>query len=163
MREGRARARLARTVAETRQKTLILILARELSSNLATPVFVVDADGTLVFYNEAAEGILGAPFEEVGELTRDQWAGMFFPESADGTALSPEQVPLTRALDERHPTHARIRITGRDGIRRTIAVTAFPLLVGGAEFAGAVAIFWEENRVADPSAPGGPAPRSPED
>jgi hypothetical protein len=87
---------------------------------------------------------------------------MFSPESPDGTPLPPEQVPLTRALEERHPAHALIWITGRDGIRRSIAVTAFPLLVGGAEFAGAVAIFWEENRTADHS-PAGPAPRGPED
>lgn len=146
---------------QTRQKTLILILARELSSNLATPVFVVDADGTLVFYNEAAEGILGAPFDEVGELTRDQWATMFAPESPDGTPLPPEQVPLARALDERHPAHARIRITGRDGIRRTIAVTAFPLLVSAAEFGGAVAIFWEEGRGGDSLAAAGPDARTP--
>src|SRR5918996_789492 len=68
---------------QTRQKTLILILARELATNMATPVFVVDAEGKLVFYNEAAEGILGEPFDEVGELTRDQWSEAFSPEWPD--------------------------------------------------------------------------------
>jgi PAS domain-containing protein len=131
-------------VAQTRHKTLILILARELATNLATPVFVVDLQGTLVFYNEAAEGILGQPFDEVGELTRDQWGEAFSPEWPDGTPIAAEQGPLSRALDQRQPTHARIRITGRDGIRRNIAVTAFPLIVGGAELAGALSIFWEE-------------------
>jgi hypothetical protein len=38
-----------------------------------------------------------------------------------------------------------MRITGRDEIGRDIAVTAFPLLVGPDEFAGAVAIFWEHS------------------
>jgi PAS domain-containing protein len=130
-------------VEETRHKTLILILARELATNLATPVFVVDADGTLVFYNDAAERILGEPFDVVGELTRDEWGAMFAPEAPDGTALSLEQLPLIRALTEHVPTHDQIRIKGRDGVRRDIAVTAIPLLVGGEEFAGAVAIFWE--------------------
>jgi PAS domain-containing protein len=146
-------------VEETRHKTLILILARELATNLATPVFVVDAEGTLVFYNEAAEGILGDPFDMVGQLTRDQWATMFSPEAADGTPLSPEEVPLARALAERAPTHAQIRITGRDQVSRDIAVTAFPLLVGGEEFAGAVAIFWEHRAtegLAGSVGPGGP-------
>jgi PAS domain-containing protein len=132
-------------VEQTRQKTLILILARELATNLATPVFVVDAQGTLVFYNDAAEGILGEPFEVVGELTRDQWATMFSPQAPDGTPLASEQLPLVRALEERFPAHAHMRITGRDEIRRDIAVTAFPLLVGPDEFAGAVAIFWESS------------------
>ena len=138
---------------QTRQKTLILILARELATNLATPVFVVDAQGTLVFYNEAAEEILGQPFDETGELTRDRWGEAFSPEWPDGTPIAPNEGPLTRALDERHPAHARIRITGRDGIRRDIAVTAFPLIVGGAEFAGAVSIFWEEAGGAETAAP----------
>lgn len=140
---------------QTRQKTLILILARELATNLATPVLVVDPQGTLVFYNEAAEGILGVPFDEAGEMRRDQWGEMFSPAWPDGTPIAPEEGPLSQALDERHPTHARIRITGRDGIPRAIAVTAFPLLVGGAELAGAVSIFWEEGRGPDafPSAP----------
>jgi PAS domain-containing protein len=143
-------------VEQTRHKTLILILARELATNLATPVFVVDAQGTLVFYNDAAEGILGEPFDVIGELTRDQWGEMFSPEWPDGTPIAPEEGPLSRALDERRPTHARIRITGRDGIRRNIAVTAFPLLVSEAEFAGAVSIFWEEHEGSD--APGSAAP-----
>jgi PAS domain-containing protein len=147
---------------ETRQKSLILILARELSSNLATPVFLVDEQGTLVYYNEAAEGILGEPFEETGELTRHQWGEMFSPEWPDGKPIAPEEGPLARALDERHPTHARIRITGRDGIRRNIAVTAFPLLGGGTEFAGAVTIFWEEGRGTDSPALAEPDARTPE-
>lgn|SRR5919106_1544477 len=128
---------------QTRHKTLILILARELATNLATPVFVVDSEGTLVFYNEAAEGILGDPFGVVGELTRDQWVAMFAPEAPDGTPLRADKLPLVRALTEHVPTHDQIRITGRDQVRRDIAVTAFPLLGGGEQFAGAVAIFWE--------------------
>jgi PAS domain-containing protein len=104
----------------------------------------VDPQGTLVFYNEAAEGILGQPFDETGELTRDQWGEAFSPEWPDGSPIAPQEGPLSRALDQRQPAHARIRITGRDGVRRSIAVTAFPLIVGGAELAGAVSIFWEE-------------------
>jgi PAS domain-containing protein len=145
-------------VEETRHKTLILILARELATNLATPVFVVDPEGTLVFYNEAAEGILGEPFGVVGELTRDQWVAMFPPEAPDGTPLSLEQLPLIRALGDHTPVHDHIRIKGRDGIVRDIAVTAFPLLVGGEEFAGAVAIFWEHSPAESPPGPAGAGP-----
>lgn len=140
---------------ETRHKTLILILARELATNLATPVFVVDPEGTLVFYNEAAEDILGDPFDMVGQLTRDQWANMFAPEAPDGTPLKPEQLPLVRALTDHVPAHAQIRITGRDQVRRDIAVTAFPLLGGGEEFAGAMAIFWERDAAESPGGPTG--------
>lgn len=128
----------------TRQKPLILILMRELASNLATPIFLVDAEGTLVFFNEAAEGVLGMSQADAGELAREEWAGMFSPEDLGGRALPPDEVPLSRALDERRPVHASLRLTGRDGVRRSIAVTAFPLLSAPEEFAGAVAIFWED-------------------
>ena len=36
------------------QRNLVLILARAFASNLATAVFLVDADGTVIYYNEAA-------------------------------------------------------------------------------------------------------------
>lgn len=41
------------------QRNLVMILARDLTSRLATPAFVVDADGTLAYFNEAAEPVLG--------------------------------------------------------------------------------------------------------
>ena len=49
-------------------KSLPLILARELASNLATPMFLLDAGGMLVFYNDAAALLLGKPFAELGEI-----------------------------------------------------------------------------------------------
>src|SRR5712692_10134047 len=50
-------------------KSLPLILARELASNLATPMFLIDAKGTLVFFNEAAELLIGRTFAELGEIS----------------------------------------------------------------------------------------------
>ena len=57
------------------QKSLPLILARELAANTATPLLVVDPVGTMVFYNEAAEKLLGQSFAHSGELPRGQMAG----------------------------------------------------------------------------------------
>jgi len=53
---------------DDQQRELILILARDLTSRLATAAFVVDADGTLAYFNEAAEPVLGASYAETGEL-----------------------------------------------------------------------------------------------
>ena len=53
---------------QRRPKNLVLILAREFASKLATPTFVNDAEGTLVYYNEPAEGVLGRSFAEAGEM-----------------------------------------------------------------------------------------------
>ena len=131
-------------MVEQRAKHLILILAREVASNLATPMLIADADGQLVFYNEAAEEVIGRPFAEVGEMPLDEWTSSFAPRSADSTPLSPEERPARIALDERRATHRQFRITSRDGIDRDVAVTAFPLFAQADEFVGIVAIFWRE-------------------
>jgi PAS domain-containing protein len=128
-----------------REHDLVMILARGLASSIATPMFLVDPDGTLVYFNEPAEGILGTSYAEAGEMALDEWGTAFVPEDAEtGEALESKGLPLTIALTERKPAHRTMRITGRDGATRDIAVSAFPLWARMDEFVGAVAIFWEE-------------------
>jgi PAS domain-containing protein len=129
-------------VGSRRQKHLVLILAREFASNLATPTLIADADGTLVFYNEAAEEVVGHSFAESGEIPLDEWTSSFSPRDAQGRPLAPERRPARIALDERRAAHERFRITSRDGVDRDVAVTAFPLFAHADEFVGVVAIFW---------------------
>jgi PAS domain-containing protein len=132
-------------VAAPESKSLLIILAREMASNLATPMFVVDTKGTLVFYNEAAETLLGQSFSVTGPLSRDEWGGeMFHPEDLDGNPISLDDLPLVEVIRERKPAHARFRITGIDGVRRDIAATSFPLFARTDELAGALAVFWEQ-------------------
>ena len=45
-----------------------LILMRQLASHLRVPIFLVDGQGTLLFYNEPAEALLGRRFDEAGEM-----------------------------------------------------------------------------------------------
>ena len=127
-----------------RHKNLVLILAREFASKLATPMFVTDAAGSLVFFNEPAELILGRSFTEAGEMPAEEWATLFQVEDAEGGPIELEQMPAGIAFTERQPAHGSIVIRGLNGIRRTISVTAFPLFAHTAEFVGVVAIFWEE-------------------
>jgi PAS domain-containing protein len=127
------------------EHNLVLILARGLASSIATPVFLVDPDGTLAYFNEPAEQILGQTYAETGELKLDEWGTMFSPQDREsGEDLSPDALPLAMAIQERKPAHRQMRITGIDGEQRDIAVTAFPLWARTDEFVGAVAIFWEE-------------------
>lgn len=128
----------------TNQKHLLLILARDLASNLATPMFIVDPDGDLVFYNEAAELILGRKFGVAGELTREQWASMWEPEDEDGSKIPLGELPLAMALKHRRPAFRSFIIHGLDGAKRKISVVANPLLAHEKDFAGATAIFWED-------------------
>jgi PAS domain-containing protein len=131
------------SVQERRQKNLVLILAREFASKLATATFVIDADGNLVFYNEAAEEILGRSFAEAGEINAEHWGTLFDVHDLDGSPLPLEEMPGGVALLERKPAHRSLRITGLDGERREIAVTAFPLMAHADDLVGVVAIFWE--------------------
>ena len=59
------------------QKSLALILARGVAANLSVPISVLDADGNLVFFNEAAEEMHGMTFEEAGELSASEWPNLF--------------------------------------------------------------------------------------
>jgi PAS domain-containing protein len=132
-------------VAVARQKHLVLILAREFASNLATPTLITDERGCLVFYNEAAEEVFGRSFAEVGEMPIDEWTSQFEPRTVDSDEPLPlERRPTGIALKERRPAHERIRITSVDGVAREDAVTAFPLFAHEDELVGTVTIFWRE-------------------
>jgi PAS domain-containing protein len=125
-----------------RQKNLALIRAREVASNLSLPIAVLDAHGAIVFYNQAAEAILGDTFEAAGELTSQQWAAAFCPEREDGSPFPLHELPAAVALLERRPHHATLFYTGIDGVRRNVALTGFPLVGREGELFGAFTIFW---------------------
>jgi PAS domain-containing protein len=120
-----------------------LILARDLTSRLATPAFVVDATGTHAYFNEAAEPVLGATYAESGELPAGGWASEWDPRDLDGTPVPLEELPLGIAFREGRPAHRPLRIRGVDGVTREIEVTAFPLCARPDEILGAIAVFWE--------------------
>lgn len=134
---------------ERRQKSLVLILAREFASNLAMPIYIADANETLVYFNEPAERIAGRSFAETGEMPVRHWTRMLVPRSVDGAELSREQMPGGIAFTERRPAHASLKITGLDGKEREIATTALPLLGPDDEFHGIMVIFWEQVEGAD--------------
>jgi PAS domain-containing protein len=133
-----------RSVADDDQRDLILILARDLTSRLATAAFVVDADGTLAYFNEAAESVLGRTYAEAGELRAGEWASEWDPTDRDGNPVPLEDLPLGIAFSRGRAAHRELRITGGDGVRRDIEVTAFPLCAQADVILGAIAIFWEQ-------------------
>jgi len=130
-----------------RHKNLVVILAREFASKLATPMFVTDASGDLVFFNEPAEVILGRSFTEAGEMPAAEWATLFKVEDLEGRPIELTDMPAGIAFTEQRPAHGTICIRGLNGYRRVISVTAFPLFAHTAEFVGVVAVFWEEQEL----------------
>lgn len=124
-----------------------MILSRDLTSRLATPAFVVDPEGTLVYFNEAAESVLGRTYAEAGELRAGEWATEWDPRDMEGNPVPLEDLPLGVAFREGRPAHRPLRITGGDGVVRDIEVTAFPLCSQADLILGAIAVFWERPAV----------------
>lgn len=119
-----------------------LILMRQLAGYLAMPIFVVDPEGNLLFYNEPAEALLGRRFDEAGPMPAAEWSTVFLPRDAEGAPIPPEGLPLMIALQKYQPAHRTFWITGHDGVARQLGVTAFPLEGLGGRHLGAVALFW---------------------
>jgi PAS domain-containing protein len=119
------------------------ILVRHLGSRLSVPLFLVDTEGTLVFYNEAAEGLLGKRFDEAGEMTFDTWTTVFAVRDEHGQLIEIDEIALVKALRGGRPAYSHFDITGLDGAVRTLEVAAFPLQGQGGTRLGAVALFWE--------------------
>jgi len=124
------------------QHPVELILLRQLASYLATPMFLVDAAGTLVYYNEAAEPLLGRRFEDSDEMALKAWLVAFAPLELDGRPLAESANPLLAALAERREQHQVLTIHSLDGGERRIEATAIPLEGQAGRLLGAVAIFW---------------------
>ena len=122
---------------------LPLILARELASNLATPMFLLDDAGMLVFYNDAAELLLGKPFAEVGTIEGLEFGSVLEMSELDGEPIRRRYSPAGIAFADRRPSHQRLLVTGYDGVRRAVESTAYPLLGAHGELHGVVAVFWE--------------------
>ena len=124
-------------------KSLPLILARELASNLATPMFLIDAAGMLVFYNDAAELMLGRPFAELGQVSALEFGAMLELTDLDGTPVRRRDTPAGVAFFERRPAHRDVMATTFDGTRRHVQATAYPLFGSGDEMHGVVTVFWD--------------------
>jgi PAS domain-containing protein len=123
--------------------SLPLILARELASNLATPMFLIDARGMLVYFNEAAEVLLGKPFAEIGEMDALEWGAMLNISEPDGTPVRRRDTPAGIAFFERRPSHRHFVATGHDGVRHHVEATAYPLFAATDDLHGVISVFWE--------------------
>jgi PAS domain-containing protein len=131
------------TSAAGAPKSLPLILARELGANLATPMFLIDAEGMLVYYNEAAELLIGRPFAELGEIPSIEFGEVLQLADADGTPLRRRDSPAGVAFFERRPSHQMVFVTTYDGVRRKVEATAYPLFGAAQDMHGVLTVFWE--------------------
>jgi PAS domain-containing protein len=122
------------------EQPLELILARNLISILSLPAILVDADGRLVFFNEAAGEVIGAPFEEVGVLEPAEWNARYGPLDSAGDPIPRENLPLATAVRESRPAYGRFFVQVESGLRE-LELGALPL-TGPAGYHGAILVFW---------------------
>jgi PAS domain-containing protein len=117
-------------------------IIREWAAHITVPVFLVDPEGTLLFYNEPAEPLLGRRYDDAGQIRASQLAGIFTTTTLEGDPIPSDELPLSIALSARRPAHGLVRIVALDQEPRLLEVTAFPLLRRDGAFLGAVALFW---------------------
>jgi PAS domain-containing protein len=121
-----------------------MILLKQWASLIAVPVWITDADGRLVYYNEPTEEIIGMRFEDAGEMSADQLAEVFVIRDIDGSPLANDDRPLMIALTKQMSAHRRIRFLRVDKQWREIAVTAIPIIGEGNRHLGAMVTMWED-------------------
>ncbi|MCJ7465956.1 MAG: PAS domain-containing protein [Maribacter sp.] len=126
--------------------TIEIILSRQLADCLTVPVFIVDPQGTLLFYNVPAEEILGQRFQDSGPMPVGRWSTLFYPLDEDGNHLPAGELPLVKTLNNQEPAHKSFWIKSLSGKTTKISVTSIPIIGRSKEFTGAIAIFWDNER-----------------
>jgi PAS domain-containing protein len=134
-------------------KAVELILLRQLLSRLPLPASLVDADGSVVYFNPATERLLGWDLEEMGEFPFSRVAELLDPRRADESAMGGEEMPLAMALHHRRPQQYRMIVHDRGGVPHRIVTTAVPLDGQGGTPLGAMNFFWEEDEQQQPGLP----------
>jgi PAS domain-containing protein len=100
-------------------------------------------DGSLLFYNEPAEQLLGRRFEEAEPMSAEEWSALLEPTDEAGQPIATEERPMLIALRRQQPAHRRFSIRGFDRVPHEIEGLAFPLVGSAGRQLGAVGLFWE--------------------
>ncbi|MEX2204676.1 MAG: PAS domain-containing protein [Myxococcota bacterium] len=120
-----------------------LLLMRQLASYLSTAIFLMGPDGTLLFFNEPSEVLLGRRFEETEPMNAEQWSKLLPAQEDDGAEIAVAERPIVVALRNQRPAHKRFTIRSFDGVRHEIEGLGVPLVDRARRQLGAVGIFWK--------------------
>jgi PAS domain-containing protein len=127
------------------QRSVELILMRQLAATLAVPMLLADHQGDMLFFNEPAEVLLGQRFDDVGDMPLERRSAIFSFRDESGEPLTGDP-PLMVAIKERRPVHRRIWLRGFDGRDRALEATALPLETAEGRVVGGLVMFWERKR-----------------
>ena len=118
-----------------------------MASYLTMPIFMMDSDENLVYYNGAGEVLLGRAFVEAEEMNLDDLPDMFQLHAEDGSPLPLDAFPLSIALRQRRPAYLLVKYQALDEVWRSAKVTAVPLESQARRHVGAMCFWWEDREV----------------
>jgi PAS domain-containing protein len=125
---------------ESAEQPLELILARNLVSIISLAAFLFDVDGAIVYYNDAAEQVIGTRFEERGRMTGAELSAEMGVSDEHGRPVPFDELPLSTALRDGRPGYGRFFIRAEGGLLEIVA-GALPL-VGPTGNNGALVVVW---------------------
>lgn len=120
-----------------------VILLRQWASYMDYPVWIMNAGGDLIYFNEKAAPLIGQSYGQIGDIAVADIAALFETTDLDGSPLANDELPIVRALLKREPGFRRLRFRGFDGVWRIIDTSAFPITGAGDRNLGAAVLFWE--------------------
>jgi PAS domain-containing protein len=124
------------------QQPIELILARQFADHLATPMIVVDAQGTAVFWNEPAEQYTGLRFDEMGRIPKEMWVKGLSATDERGAEVPTHLLPPVVALEEHRPAFMRCAVRLFDTGPSSVVLSALPIMGQQGRFLGLVILFW---------------------
>lgn len=127
-------------VSPAGEQPLELILARNLVSLISLAAVLIDVEGAIVFFNDAAAQFFGGLFEETGAVPLARWRAEVGPFDRAQRHLPTDNLPVTRAFRDGRPGFGRFHIRGGSGLVE-VEVVALPL-VGSVGLHGALVVFW---------------------
>jgi PAS domain-containing protein len=125
------------------QHPIEIILLQQWAAMMGVPIWITDAAGNLVYFNEPTEALIGLSFEEAGNLAAADLSERFVICDVDGSPLPEYERPLVIALEKQQPSQRRIRIRAEDGTSKVISDVAIPIIGEGNRHLGAMVILWD--------------------
>jgi PAS domain-containing protein len=132
-------------MAERTLKSLVLIRAKHLAESVTTPMLIIDANGTIVFYNEAAGALFDVQFTDVGQLTANDWQTRFNVRDRHDQSFPLDAMPGWIKLQKERVDIGHVRLTTLAGEDKFLAACAFPLFTSQQQFDGGLVLFWVED------------------
>jgi PAS domain-containing protein len=130
-------------MAEPVQREIEIILIRRWASYVTLPLFLVSAEGDVLYYNDSAGRMLGRTYDESGSMTADELAEIYSTAREGGEPMPAHELPLLRALRTRQPAYGRLRYRALDDREWSVEICAMPVTGLAERFLGVLVAFWE--------------------